>query len=67
MHLNIANVAVVLFCSVLGIFLYSGRGSFLIAGYNTMSSTERGKYNRKAISKAAGVFAINTGFVIGGA
>lgn len=39
---------------VLGIIFFSGKGSALIAGYNTASPAERAKYNEKALCKAMG-------------
>ncbi len=32
---------------VLGVIFLSGKGAFLIAGYNTASNTERAKFNEK--------------------
>ncbi|HLR67587.1 MAG TPA: DUF3784 domain-containing protein [Virgibacillus sp.] len=39
---------------VLGIFLINGKGSFLIAGYNTMSREEKEKYDTVALCKFMG-------------
>ena len=39
---------------ILAIFLYKGKGAFLIAGYNTMSDEKRAAYDEKALSKAVG-------------
>ena len=39
---------------ILGIVFLSGKGSFLIAGYNTASAAERAKYDEKALCKAMG-------------
>ncbi|WP_462419834.1 DUF3784 domain-containing protein [Salinicoccus sp. Marseille-QA3877] len=39
---------------VLGIFLVNGKGSFLIAGYNTMSAKEKEKYDKTELSKFMG-------------
>ena len=39
---------------VLGCVLLSGRGAWLIAGYNTMSPEEKAKYNEKALCRAMG-------------
>lgn len=49
----ILGVIILLFI-VLGIILLLGRGSFLIAGYNTLSSEEKEKYDRKKLSKFVG-------------
>lgn len=39
---------------MLGIFLINGKGSFLIAGYNTMSEEEKDKYDTIALCKFMG-------------
>ena len=36
---------------ILGIILWNGKGSFLIAGYNTSSKAEKSKYNEKALCR----------------
>lgn len=46
---------------ILGIFLLitvtllSGRGSWLIAGYNTMSKEQQARYDRKKLCKTVGI------------
>ena len=52
-------VVVVIF-GVLSIVLLSGRGAFLIAGYNTSSKEEKAKYNKKKLCRVtgAGLFVI---------
>lgn len=53
---------------VLGIFLLNGKGSWLIFGYNTLSSKEKKKYNKKAMCRfMAGVvflIALSMGILI---
>ena len=39
---------------LLGILFFCGKGSFLIAGYNTASRAERAKYDEKALCRAMG-------------
>ena len=39
---------------IMSIVLLSGRGSFLIAGYNTSSKKEKEKYDSRALSKFTG-------------
>ena len=41
---------------ILTIILLSGKGTFLIAGFNTLSKEEKQKYNKKAFSKQVGWF-----------
>ena len=43
---------------VLSIILLSGRGSWLIAGYNTMSKEQQNKYDRKKLTRATGMMLI---------
>lgn len=43
---------------VLSIILLSGRGSWLIAGYNTMSKEQQNKYDRKKLTRATGIMLI---------
>jgi hypothetical protein len=49
---------------ILGIIFYMDKGSFLIAGYNTMKSEKKSKVDEKALcrfmSKAMFVFAFST-------
>lgn len=39
---------------IFAIVLSQGKGAFLIAGYNTMSDSEKEKYNEKALAKFVG-------------
>ena len=39
---------------VIGVFLFFGKGKWLIAGYNTMSKKEQEKYDGKKLCKAVG-------------
>ncbi|HZK53044.1 MAG TPA: DUF3784 domain-containing protein [Desulfosporosinus sp.] len=43
---------------VLSIFLLSGRGIWLIAGYNTMSKRQQNKYDTKKLTRATGIILI---------
>lgn len=47
---------------ILGIVLYSGRGSFLIAGYNTMPKEEKDKYDKVALGKFIGKMMFSLSF-----
>lgn len=49
---------------VLSIILLSGRGSWLIAGYNTMSKEQQNKYDRKKLTRATGMLLIITSIAI---
>ena len=46
--------AVGVLCVVFGFYMLSGRGSFLIAGYNTMPKEEKEKYDIKGLCKFIG-------------
>ena len=39
---------------VQGLFLLSGRGAWLIAGYNTLPPSKRAKYDRRALCRFMG-------------
>lgn len=41
--------------AILGIVFLCGKGSFLIAGYNTMSAEEKVQWDERALCKAVGV------------
>lgn len=41
-------------CAILSIVLLSGRGSFLIAGYNTADKEEKAKYDEKKLCRVMG-------------
>lgn len=44
----------VLMFAILGIVFIRGKGSFLIAGYNTASSEEKARYDEKALCRVMG-------------
>lgn len=46
--------SVFLLLLVLSILLISGRGAFLISGYNMLPKAEKEKYNEKALCRFAG-------------
>lgn len=47
---------------IAGIFLLNGKGSFLIAGYNTMPQEDKAKYDEIALSKFMGKMMIALSF-----
>lgn len=47
---------------IAGIFLMNGKGSFLIAGYNTMPQEDKAKYDEIALSKFMGKMMIALSF-----
>ena len=49
---------------ILSIILLMGRGSFLIAGYNTMPKEEKEKYNTPALCKFIGKIFLVLGLVV---
>jgi len=45
------HLPIIVLFLVLGIVLWNGKGSWLIAGYNTSSKYEKSKYNEKALCR----------------
>lgn len=41
--------------AVFAVFLFTGKGSFLIAGYNTASAEEKAKYDAKKLGRVTGI------------
>jgi len=41
---------------LLAIYLFSGRGAFLISGYNTLPKEEQERYDKRAMTRLTGVF-----------
>jgi hypothetical protein len=48
---------------ICSIFLLAGRGSFLIAGFSTMSKTEKEKYDKAALCKFMGKILLPIGIL----
>ena len=46
--------AVIALLAVMAIFLLNGKGAFLIAGYNTMPSAKKARYDEKALCRCTG-------------
>jgi formate hydrogenlyase subunit 3/multisubunit Na+/H+ antiporter MnhD subunit len=55
---EIILVIIALLFLIAAIFLFNGKGKWLIAGYNGLSQKERNKYNEKKVCKAAGLICI---------
>ena len=49
---------------IMGIFLCCGKGSWLIAGYNTASKGDKDKYDQKKMCKATGILCIVIGICL---
>lgn len=49
---------------VMALVLLTGRGSFLIAGYNTLSKEEKEKFNTKALCRFMGKVLLPIGLLI---
>ena len=47
-----------------GIFLFKGKGKWLITGYNTASKEERQRYDEKKLCRAAGSVCILCGVML---
>lgn len=57
-------VIVVVFV-LLGVIFAAGKGSFLIAGYNTAGSKEKSKYDEKKLQKCFSFFCFGIAIVVG--
>jgi len=60
----LANLLAGIICVVLGLIIRTGKATFLIAGYNTMSAKEKKLWNAQAMSKFVGHMLIATGLVL---
>ncbi|MBO1912010.1 DUF3784 domain-containing protein [Sporosarcina sp. 6E9] len=47
-------IITILIFTVIGVFLLNGKGTFLIAGFNTLPKEEKAKYDKLAFSKFYG-------------
>ena len=50
---------------VLSIFLFMGKGAWLIAGYNTLSKEEKKKYNEKKLCRITGFICLFIAIFLG--
>ena len=50
----LCHLAVIGLLGGLGALFYSGRGAFLIAGYNTMSKAKKARYDKAALCRFMG-------------
>ena len=62
--MNILKFIIPLILAVFGFVLRSGKGSFLIAGYNTSSKEEKEKYDEVALGKCLGNLLIATATIV---
>ncbi|MCL2549351.1 MAG: DUF3784 domain-containing protein [Methanimicrococcus sp.] len=44
--------------AILALYFFSGRGTMLISGYNTLPEEERQNYNTKELTRAMGIFTL---------
>lgn len=51
---TVVNGFIIIIFLILAIYLYQGKGGFLIAGYNTLPEEEKEKYDEPAICKFLG-------------
>ncbi|MBZ9685569.1 DUF3784 domain-containing protein [Clostridium estertheticum] len=61
----IIGIVEVLIFSIMGICLIRGKGSWMIAGYNTMSKEEKANCDIKKVSRAVGIFLLIIAVLIG--
>ncbi|MGK0576449.1 DUF3784 domain-containing protein [Macrococcus capreoli] len=50
--------------ALVGIYMLTGRGSFLIAGYNMMPKEEKAKYNEKRMCQFVGLLMLLTSIFV---
>lgn len=51
-------LVVALLFLIMSIFLFNGKGKWLIAGYNTLSKKEREHYDEKKVCRAMGMICV---------
>ncbi|WP_099466520.1 DUF3784 domain-containing protein [Konateibacter massiliensis] len=61
--MTIVYIMAIIF-TVLGIYLLTGRGGWLIAGYNTASKEEKEKYDEKKLCRSMGVLMLVIAVII---
>ncbi len=64
---GVTMFAVVIVCLIfvlLGVLFLLGKGSFLIAGYNTASKEEKAKYDEKRLTRCFSIFCFGIAIVI---
>jgi preprotein translocase subunit SecG len=54
----VINIIVAVPLLIIAVFLLFGKGSFLIAGFNTKSANEKAKYDEKALCRFTGLLLI---------
>lgn len=50
--------------AIMGISLICGKGTWMIAGYNTMSKEEKAKHDIKKISRGVGILLLIVGAIL---
>lgn len=56
-------ILIILF-AVIALYMLTGRGSFLIAGYNFMPESEKAKYNEKHLCQFVGMLMLLTSIFV---
>ncbi|PKD99710.1 DUF3784 domain-containing protein [Macrococcoides caseolyticum] len=51
-------IVIVILFLLIGIYMLTGRGGFLIAGYNTLPKEQKQKYDEKRLCRFTGVMVI---------
>ncbi|WP_414049431.1 DUF3784 domain-containing protein [Macrococcus animalis] len=57
-------IIIILLFALIGVYMLTGRGSFLIAGYNFMSEEDKSKYNEKHLCQFVGILMLITSIFI---
>ena len=58
-------IILALLCLVISVFLFMGKGAWLIAGYNTMPEYEREQYDTGKMCRAVGVICAVCALLLG--
>ncbi|MDR2571104.1 MAG: DUF3784 domain-containing protein [Oscillospiraceae bacterium] len=60
----IVTIIIALPFTIMGIFMLSGKGAFLIAGFNTMSESKKATYDKSALCRAVGILLISLSVLV---
>lgn len=61
----VINLMILIPFLIFAIFLSKGKGAFLLAGYNTMSDSEKANYDEAALCKFMGKIMFGVSFSLG--
>jgi hypothetical protein len=56
-------IGLIIIFFIISIYIFSGKGAWLIAGYNTMSKEEKAQFDEKKLCHSAGTFLLFVTFL----